>query len=702
MLTNNKYLQKYNKYKHKYLNIKGGSVIVEPNYNIIEKLCDKLFYLAISEYIKELPNNKTLYLSGIKATNIVSKNSNIPYIDSIYNIFIYDKETKICESVNLFTFWDSHLYFTIEKYCIPLGWIHIFKIYLLQSKNKSNIKDKTDKDLVTYICNLFVYDKNNKDIKFDGITIIKNTELRNITFNDKNTFSIHFRITENHYDKLLKFGKISLYVENVNLLECNEILDHTSSGLNDISKLLESKWQQIVKRNKEDVNSYTTIFSNDDSANELSNTLLSNYVFGLALLSYQKTGIYLFDKETGLSSFDKNELLQLIFPNILHFEETRRDGVIIKWSMKKNILFSLILCSYIISSRDINEGLINNTDPALVNIMVKHKDVPYFFNILQILEYFYEMMISLKKEITSTQQFTVYSFSQYLLFNEYLLIEAGQILTFNCFKSTTYNPFFESLPQFIGSDLLPMVFKIKIDPRINNLYMFIGNPLQFELVIAYGSQVKVVDIEVGYIDIKTGNDSIVKINCTIINCILLEHELYQTIEDKLRQRLKEEPTIHYNKLLEKKILLENELGITSDKFVFDNNKFETVKQSLEEFENELREEIESLGQSLHSIKDEQEIESVQEIINKKSVLLIEKQNDKRLFLKQKEFIDTINEIKELQLTLQSGGKLRVSNNSNTTSINKIKVNKSNLKDREYLKDLMKWVAKQPGQITLNN
>jgi len=713
MNSYNKYLQKYNKYKHKYLNIKGGSIIAEQNYNIIEKLCDKIFYLAVNNYnidfLKIYKNefdykNNILYLSGIKAENIVFKNNNKPYTDSIYNVFIRNKQDNICEKCNLLDFLNC-LKKCILSFCISLGWIHIFKIYLLQSeKHKSIVEKMTDTELVKhYLQQLFVYDETEDNIKFDNITIIKHTNLEEFTYVDINTFIIYFRITDNHYDKSLNFGKISLYVENIDSSRFNEILDSNSLGLIDYRESLNLKWRQIVKQNKVDVNRYTIIFTNDANPNTLFNQSLLKYVFQLALLSYEQTGICSYNK--GKFSFNDDKL-QITFPNIIYLEKTLYNGTIIELPIKKSILFSNILYHYIYNSRFINESLLNNTNPTKVNIKLL-KDDPYSLNILQIIEYFYEMMISLKK-IDDAQMFTVYSFSQYLLFNEYLLVETGQILTLNCFKSTTYNPFFESLPQFLGSDLLPMVLKIKIDPRINNLYMFIGNPSQFELVIAYGSQVQVVDIEIGYISIKT-DESIVLVNCTIINCILLEHKIYQTIKDKLDLRLLEEPIKHYNKLLEKRESLKKELIKKEIKILneleFDNTKFEKDLKSLNEELEKLDGEFKLLDTLLLTYKEDQESEKKEliEKLNEKYFLIGKIDDDKKLLLKQKELIDTIKEINEIESTLQNGGRHSINYSNDLNNDNKLKKdNKSNIKDYKYLIDLINWVDKQPGHIPFYN
>ena len=166
----------------------------------------------------------------------------------------------------------------------------------------------------------------------------------------------------------------------------------------------------------------------------------------------------------------------------------------------------------------------------------------------QPIENTYEWADTLLKYMTNTAykqnniDFFVYSVSQIFTINNHgkSYFNINDIYTFPSFKSTTYRVCSTNHIKFIGYDINSFIMRIYIKSSINNgEYCFIGmNTNQYEVLIAYGAQVKITDISRCYIKLTcNSNTHNYYQNCWLIDCELLPKitELPSDILDQPKQ-----------------------------------------------------------------------------------------------------------------------------------------------------------------------
>jgi hypothetical protein len=148
-----------------------------------------------------------------------------------------------------------------------------------------------------------------------------------------------------------------------------------------------------------------------------------------------------------------------------------------------------ILSQYVYGSNRYNIPLITGNTQEDVNGMTIREYAKKFMTIMN----------SYKIAVHDSQfkDFYVYSVSQTHAIDSTKngMFIKGETYTFPSFKSTTYAKHYSDHPMFIGFENQPFVMRIHIDPKkiSGKEFIFMGGS-QYEVVLSYGAQVKVVDI----------------------------------------------------------------------------------------------------------------------------------------------------------------------------------------------------------------
>ena len=480
---------KYLKYKNKYNSLKKNFLILQNagsllDYIIIEKLCDKIFFHALELYNNN-KNNIKLFLTGEKADQLFYFNKNRQYYNNIiYEICIininnstqsiYDKN-KIMQ--NLLNCINN----IISEYSNDLGWIFGFKVY-----------DESITDLMN--CFSLIHNK----IYFLNKSIIELIDLTDVYVE----FSFLFRGLTWHYDEnvniksipILIKGNILLIKNNILTSQINPILllnltDKDTIYYKEIIPNIQSAWANIIKDNNK-YSKFAIIFSHSDKYLNYLSLIFVKYISNCYRKIIGEFGNY------------NNDIL------------SRND----KFFCEKYTRNSQILNFYLLDGKFLTKQLthFNNFTVEFITyklILLMEKVRRKYFDLNH-------CCISWLLPYIITDTFTVYSISQYLLFPNNKFPKKDDLIIFSLFKSTSFYPSHKHLFKFSGCDLEPMMLKIKIN--INGLYLFMGNNITHEVLLPYGSTIKVDSIESGFIEYNNENN-ILRQNCTIINATLQKY-----------------------------------------------------------------------------------------------------------------------------------------------------------------------------------
>ena len=151
----------------------------------------------------------------------------------------------------------------------------------------------------------------------------------------------------------------------------------------------------------------------------------------------------------------------------------------------------------------------------------------YKIDIRIYIELFMNMAYIINKNIFGNNySFTVYSISQSLINwnNADEKFKIGDTFIFDMFKSTSLSNKLISNPQFIGHDIFPLIFEIKIkcDSLSGCEYFFTDNN-QFEIIITAGSSVEITEVTRCYSYFNKYDKSLAQ-NCTHVKCNLLKND----------------------------------------------------------------------------------------------------------------------------------------------------------------------------------
>jgi hypothetical protein len=190
--------------------------------------------------------------------------------------------------------------------------------------------------------------------------------------------------------------------------------------------------------------------------------------------------------------------------------------------------YGMILDYYVNDSSRINVPLILQDYQKIIYVQDATTRTIEEKSIIQYTNDFLFIMDSAKVEKTLCKKlndFYVYSVSQTFAFEgtQDCRLQVGDQYTFPSFKSTTYARYYSDHSLFIGYDNQPFVMRIHIDPnKLNcNEFIFMGTT-QFEVVLAYGSSVKITDLSTCYM--YYGEQNLYQ-SCLLIDCELLISEI---------------------------------------------------------------------------------------------------------------------------------------------------------------------------------
>jgi hypothetical protein len=186
-----------------------------------------------------------------------------------------------------------------------------------------------------------------------------------------------------------------------------------------------------------------------------------------------------------------------------------------------------IICRYIYDSSSINIPLILN-EHHNIELSKLGKCNKITINTINYTNQFLNIMDTYKIDNTINRElndFYVYSVSQAYPFDDKknCRLQVGDEYTFPSFKSTTYAKYYKDHSMFIGYDNKPFIMRIHIDPKnLNrNEFIFMGTT-QYEVVLAYGSTIKITNISSCYIFY---HEKQFYQNCLLIDCELLKSDI---------------------------------------------------------------------------------------------------------------------------------------------------------------------------------
>jgi len=207
-------------------------------------------------------------------------------------------------------------------------------------------------------------------------------------------------------------------------------------------------------------------------------------------------------------------------------------------------IFDNIISRYINNSSTINKSIFNNKQDTMIDVLDNEKIFLWLYRIL-FTNIAYELNRIVNTKIDKhINEIIVYSVTQsiYNSNSENNNFNIGDIYTFESYKSTTLAKDYSEHPRFIGSNIFPVIFKIIINPGelSGQEYLFMNSD-QYEIVLNFGSQIKIIDVSRCYTEFI---DTQVNLNKYIDDI----NTIYNNAKDKV-----------YNKLLQNCILITGKL-----------------------------------------------------------------------------------------------------------------------------------------------
>ena len=340
-------------------------------------------------------------------------------------------------------------------------------------------------DIITQIINLFEYMPIEDRIIFNRVSLIKNSNLLRKKL-PKEIIKMHFYIRDLYegYTRDINRIKINLLLyPNLKTVCINLILLNNSPG-----------WALLNKN---------IIFTNKNKPIILPDNM--NSIKKLIIKYEELIGKY--------PSYN----------NLLQSTDTTIE--------RKKEIWIYIFRQYLTSSKSFNEALLTKSFNKALLTLESYKSDKFIwstYTVEMITQLFFDVISYVNSKISHKEPFILYTISQYLLFSKKLIPKIGDVLTFHCFKSTTYHPSHEDIVGISGTDLIPMMIKIHVNPKLSSSYLFFCDNL--EVILAFGSKILIEGIENGYIELfNDSQQSVIKQNCIILNATLLPHELFDNI-----------------------------------------------------------------------------------------------------------------------------------------------------------------------------